>query len=495
MGAACWPGTNGDLIRPGAWRGSSLFEDGAVDYRYDARGQLLSADYADRPDESYAYDANGNRVADGTVVGQRNQVESDGTFRYEYDAQGNRIKRTDIATGAVTEYRWDLLNRLVEIIERTSDGGPVGATQFRTPTMHSGAVWVRRWPPRWGRPRRNATCTTASTLHCGLCKDAWPIGTCTVRPWIRFWLTSRSMPIPVAARCCGPSQITWERCVMSWITTQPIMSAQVANHIVYDAFGNVIDETAAAVDHIFGFTGREDDEQSDLNFYRARYYDPGMGQFLSEDPIGFSAGDANLYRYVQNSPTNKVDPTGCYDEDVHFYFNYYLARYLGLNQPSGWINSRGQPMSEALIIAYFATRVDYDAQTQPVGAGVPARSRYHFPDPDDELGVRERDRRVQGAIREVADAGDLEMFGILMHVFQDSFSHRGFGDVLGHCAGERRCAFTRRTISRSCPRATDGTGSLRRHGAPLDGTTGYCRRRYAGHECSPERPQLQQFLE
>ncbi len=100
-------------------------QDGAVDYRYDARGQLLSADYADRPDESYAYDANGNRVADGTVVGQRNQVESDGTFRYEYDAQGNRVKRTDIATGAVTEYRWDLLNRLVEIVERTSGGGPV----------------------------------------------------------------------------------------------------------------------------------------------------------------------------------------------------------------------------------------------------------------------------------------------------------------------------------------------------------------------------------
>ncbi|NEQ42442.1 MAG: hypothetical protein F6K00_02320 [Leptolyngbya sp. SIOISBB] len=35
-----------------------------------------------------------------------------------------------------------------------------------------------------------------------------------------------------------------------------------------------------------------------------------MGRFLSEDPMGFAAGDANLYRYVFNSPTNYTDPGG-----------------------------------------------------------------------------------------------------------------------------------------------------------------------------------------
>ncbi|NQT12929.1 MAG: hypothetical protein HQ582_09275, partial [Planctomycetes bacterium] len=44
------------------------------------------------------------------------------------------------------------------------------------------------------------------------------------------------------------------------------------------------------------------------------WYDPDVGRFVSEDPISFAAGDANLYRYVGNSPVIYVDPSGlCYD--------------------------------------------------------------------------------------------------------------------------------------------------------------------------------------
>lgn len=39
-------------------------------------------------------------------------------------------------------------------------------------------------------------------------------------------------------------------------------------------------------------------------------YDPTIGRWISEDPIGFTAGDPNLYRYVGNSPTNFTDPSG-----------------------------------------------------------------------------------------------------------------------------------------------------------------------------------------
>ena len=40
------------------------------------------------------------------------------------------------------------------------------------------------------------------------------------------------------------------------------------------------------------------------------YYNPDTGRFLSEDPIGFLGGDANLYRYVGNNSLNYVDPSG-----------------------------------------------------------------------------------------------------------------------------------------------------------------------------------------
>ena len=42
-------------------------------------------------------------------------------------------------------------------------------------------------------------------------------------------------------------------------------------------------------------------------------FDPKIGQFISEDPIGFEASDPNLRRYVKNSPTNLTDPSGLFD--------------------------------------------------------------------------------------------------------------------------------------------------------------------------------------
>ena len=52
------------------------------------------------------------------------------------------------------------------------------------------------------------------------------------------------------------------------------------------------------------------DAETGLYYYRARYYDPAIGRFISADPIGFAGGDANLYRYVGNSPVNWTDPSG-----------------------------------------------------------------------------------------------------------------------------------------------------------------------------------------
>jgi RHS repeat-associated protein len=94
-------------------------------------------------------------------------------------------------------------------------------------------------------------------------------------------------------------------------------SASLLNHVKYDSFGKVTAETNAAVDFLFAYTGREKDEETGLHYYRARYYDPAVGRFVSEDPIGFLAGDANLNRYVGNGPTNANDWSG-HEEDRSF---------------------------------------------------------------------------------------------------------------------------------------------------------------------------------
>ncbi len=83
----------------------------------------------------------------------------------------------------------------------------------------------------------------------------------------------------------------------------------VANHRLYDAFGNLVSETNSAIDEVFGFTGLLWDQDAKLQNSRARNYDPATGRFLSEDPIGL-APDVNPYRYVGNAPTMYTDPTG-----------------------------------------------------------------------------------------------------------------------------------------------------------------------------------------
>jgi RHS repeat-associated protein len=52
------------------------------------------------------------------------------------------------------------------------------------------------------------------------------------------------------------------------------------------------------------------DPPGPTKYYRARYYDPKIGRFISEDPIGLRGGDVNFYAYVRNSPTNFIDPLG-----------------------------------------------------------------------------------------------------------------------------------------------------------------------------------------
>jgi RHS repeat-associated protein len=93
------------------------------------------------------------------------------------------------------------------------------------------------------------------------------------------------------------------------ITSLTDAKGRVVQSCEYDSFGSVR-QHGNHVKQPYGFTAREWDSETGLYFYRARYYDPQVGRFISKDPIGFNGGDVVLYGYVQNNPVNWGDPWG-----------------------------------------------------------------------------------------------------------------------------------------------------------------------------------------
>lgn len=103
-----------------------------------------------------------------------------------------------------------------------------------------------------------------------------------------------------ASHTTGPGAVLWAL-TDNQNTVRDLLdsSGALVDHRRYDSFGKMTAETNTAVDFVFAYTGRELDETGD-QYNRARYYDSATHGWLSQDPLGFSAGDSNLYRYVGN---------------------------------------------------------------------------------------------------------------------------------------------------------------------------------------------------
>ena len=96
---------------------------------------------------------------------------------------------------------------------------------------------------------------------------------------------------------------------LSSVTSLSNTAGAVTQTYTYDSFGKTTASSGSLVNP-FQYTGREFDAESRLYYYRARYYDPATGRFLSEDLIRWSSGTVDFYSYVQNDPTNLIDPFG-----------------------------------------------------------------------------------------------------------------------------------------------------------------------------------------
>jgi RHS repeat-associated protein len=94
---------------------------------------------------------------------------------------------------------------------------------------------------------------------------------------------------------------------------------------IFNASGTDITATGSAINNTYFFQGRHLDSESGLYYFRNRYYSPDLGRFISRDPLGYDAGDINLYRFVGNNPYGGLDPMGL----EIFQLAVYLSNYEG----------------------------------------------------------------------------------------------------------------------------------------------------------------------
>jgi RHS repeat-associated protein len=78
----------------------------------------------------------------------------------------------------------------------------------------------------------------------------------------------------------------------------------------------------------YRYTGKERDEESGLYYHGVRYYAPWHGRWISCDPVGL-AGGSNLYIYVSDRPTVKLDGNGLWETNMHFGAVYWAGRLSG----------------------------------------------------------------------------------------------------------------------------------------------------------------------
>lgn len=306
-----------DLAYDNAGRitGVTSTADGNSALGYDKTNQVTSADHSGQSDEGYTYDANGNRTNSGYSTGTNNQTTSDGTYNYQYDKEGNRTRRTLISTGAYEQYTWDNRNRLTKIEFKTS-GGTV-------------TKWIAYSYDVFNRLVRRQY--DADGSGSGAATNTYYAGYDGISPTLEFDAGTKSdvshrylwgagfdelFADEQVSVVTSNGNTLWAlvdhlgtiRDIADYDEGNP--SFAITNHRVYDTFGRLQSETNSAVDLMFGYTGKAYDEEAQLNQYLNRWYDPRIGKWLSEDPMGFSAGDANLSRYVGNSASMLTDPLG-----------------------------------------------------------------------------------------------------------------------------------------------------------------------------------------
>lgn len=277
-------------------RSSLILPNGiVVGYTFDQASELTALTYSVvgtmLGNLTYAYDADGRRVQVGgtwartsmpnpttstAAFNAGNQLTNWNGTAFAYDANGN------LANDGTNTYTWNARNHLASIAGGTTASfvyDPFGRRLAKTISgtatdfLYDGANPVQEL---------SGTSVTANLLSGGLDE--------------------------IFSRSDSTGTFSQLRDGLGSTVALAGLNDNLATTYTYAPYG-VTTPGGVSSSNVFQFTGRENDGNG-LYYYRARYYNPQLGRFISEDPLGFGGGGANFYPYGGDAPTNFSDPSG-----------------------------------------------------------------------------------------------------------------------------------------------------------------------------------------
>ena len=273
---------------------------GTTTYTYDAAGQLSRVTLPGGRVISYTYDANGNRqtvtdngVATTYLANSLDQYTTAGSATAQYDANGNLVTKT--AGGQTWTYAYDEANQLEQV------SAPSG-------------TWNYEYD---GLGHRIASVFNGQRTEYQI--DPFALGNVVgefngAGSLIAHYAHGKGL---LARRDAGNGTAFYNFDALGNTSEITDAAGNSVNQYSYLPFGESLtsSETVANPFRYGGELGIQH-EGHGLEFMRARYFDPVTGHFTQRDPVGL-AGGMNLYAYVNNSPMNDSDPSGCIGREAY----------------------------------------------------------------------------------------------------------------------------------------------------------------------------------
>jgi RHS repeat-associated protein len=305
-------------------------------FTYDPVERLREVVQPDTGLEQFVYDPAGDLLQRGNrefQYGAPGRLTQTDGVRLIYDASGNLIEKR--RGGSTIRYSYDTDNRLIAI--ETPEGGRIEFVYDafgrriakKSKEGEVGFLW-------------DGEVLLAEQHEYRLAEYVFDPDSET--PWLRF--SHESLVAYHTDHLGTPRELTDERGRIVW-------SAD------YDVYGRINTLHAADTDNQLRFPGQYEDRETGLYYNFHRYYDPDLGRYLTQDPIGVIGGLAP-YQYTRN-PVNWTDPLGLLDE-------WEIAR-MGSTSHRG----DGRDAHELLQAAWLEHNVSgYEGRNKGMGRDNPA---------------------------------------------------------------------------------------------------------------------------